>query len=201
MTRWTRIRRRREEPWNGTHEPPARWLRAAVFFLTLSAAAAGEAQTAASFDQLPLLVNLGDRIAVTDRTGRESSGRITELSPGALTLATDDAARVIRAAEVSVIRRYVSDPVGDGWLVGFAVGALIGVVLTVGVDDFDQPGAALAFASWFGSVGAGAGVGVDAMISSRRVIYAPAAPTNSARLTVSPLLTPGRRGVSLSLGF
>ena len=52
---------------------------------SLSAAQGPPETPVAAFDELPLLLKLGDRITVTDDTGRELQGELIDLSPvGAL---------------------------------------------------------------------------------------------------------------------
>jgi len=52
----------------------------------------------------------------------------------------------------------------------------------------------------YGGIGAGIGVGIDALMSSEQVIYARRTKT-SARVTLTPVLGLGRRGVLLSAGW
>ena len=55
------------------------------------------------------------------------------------------------------------------------------------------------FALIYGSLGAGAGAGIDALICGDHVIFASSG--SSAKVTVRPILTPGRAGVRASLTF
>ena len=57
---------------------------------SLSAAQGPPETPAAAFDELPLLLNLGDRITVTDDTGRELQGELIDLSPSALSVLVDE---------------------------------------------------------------------------------------------------------------
>ena len=58
--------------------------------------------------------------------------------------------------------------------------------------------AAMFFGLW-AAVGTGVGVGRDALVPSRQVIYQP---TGAARrVTVAPLLASNRRGLAVSFGF
>jgi hypothetical protein len=51
----------------------------------------------------------------------------------------------------------------------------------------------------YGGLGAGVGAGLDALMLSNQIIYYK--PSNSARLTVSPVVTRERKGVLLSVRF
>ena len=55
-------------------------------------------------------------------------------------------------------------------------------------------------AAFYGGIGAGIGVGGDAMVDGQQVIYASAQPL-AARLTIAPLLTARRQGVLMSWRF
>ena len=57
---------------------------------SLSAAQGPPDTPTATFRELPLLVSLGDRITVTDDTGRELQGELIDLSPSALSVLVDE---------------------------------------------------------------------------------------------------------------
>jgi hypothetical protein len=50
-----------------------------------------------------------------------------------------------------------------------------------------------------GALGAGIGIGVDALIRGRTTIYEAA--SSSARLQAAPIVAPGAVGLRVSLGF
>ena len=150
-----------------------------------------------SFDRLALLVNQGDTITVTDADGRRLHGQILDLSPSTLTLQTGAIRHELDGSEVSVVRGRERDPLRNGALIGFAVGA--GYVVSLAVRyRIDDP-AMVYFAFLMGGAGAGIGVGLDSLHEDSRVIYR-AAPSDR-RLTVSPVLSPERQGLSVSFGF
>ena len=165
----------------------------------------------AAFQDLPLLVNLGDRIAVTDDTGRELRGRIIDLSPSTLSLLVDGIRRDLGEADVSVIRQRQRDSLKNGALYGFVPGAVIGgLFFTGGASEY--PIFAMGIASLFGLGGAAVGAGVDALMESPRVIYdasasaqrltgLPLLSRQHRRVSVAPLLSRDRKGVAISLGF
>lgn len=65
-----------------------------------------EAQQAASFEQLQLLVKSGDTVSVTESTGRMSKGKIAELSRSTLRLLVDGMARDMVEWCVRYVRRF-----------------------------------------------------------------------------------------------
>jgi hypothetical protein len=163
-------------------------------------------EIAGSFEQLRVLVKPGDRVRVTDATGRETTGKIADLSPTTLALLVDGQRREILAGDVSTIRQRRSDSLATGARVGFAIGAgigLVGGVAFASVYDEVGPAQIIAISFMYGAVGAGMGVGMDALVETEQVIYAGAAPTSAAPAAVKirPVFTRARRGVVVSIGF
>ena len=113
---------------------------------SLSAAQA-PSETPAAFDELPRLLKLGDRITVTDDTGRELQGELIDLSPSALSVLvderhdlqeTDSAGKTrcpngwrciahtrydLQETEITGITQRHPDSLKNGALVGFISGA------------------------------------------------------------------------------
>ena len=175
-----------------------------VLLAALAAAARADAQaveprTAASFERLGLLLEQGERIRVTDGAGRELRGRLIDLSSSTLSLRVAGVRHDLQEADVAVIRRQRRDGLGNGALVGFLSGAAVAASLLNAEGGSIRRGAALPVMSLFGAAGAGVGVGVDALIERSQVVYR--AEDASRRLTLSPLLSRDRRGLSLSLAF
>lgn len=164
---------------------------------TITAPLAG-AQTV-SFDRLALQLNQGDRITVTDNEGRALHGRVVDLSSSMLSLQAGGLRRDLNGGDISVIRRRQRDSLKNGAGIGFASGAGIAVVLLSRCGGLDHAGETLFYSSLFGAAGAGIGVGLDAMHEETRVVYRTAPSTR--RLAVSPVLSPQRQGVAVSLGF
>ena len=150
------------------------------------------AQTASSFEQLALLVESGDRITVTDSAGSERTGRIVGLSPSALELLVDGARHDFREAQVDTIRQWRHDSLRNGMWFGLAIGAALGAK----ADNPSAPGAILGL---FAAAGMGIGVGIDALIPSRQVIYQSTGVAR--RVTVAPLVAGSGRGVAVRFGF
>ena len=178
---------------------------ALVLVTVLAMAAHAEAQTAASFDELALVLRPGDRVTVTDDRGRNLTGRIIDLSPSTLYLEGRFRLRLdLPTADVSLIE--VSDPLRNGTLIGLAVAAIPAYLLSAGAYSYayNEGGSPAGAAAWSAglSLGLGAllGSGVDALIRRSYVIHGPTGAARQ-RLTVSPLLSAHRRGVAVSLGF
>ena len=172
---------------------------ALVLIAVTATPALAQAQTATSFDRLWLLVNQGDRISVTDRNGRRLQGRLIDLSPTTLSLQMDDGRRELEEAEVSIIRRSRHDSLKNGAIIGSISGAVVAGVLLSDEGPTSYPGVYALIMSLFGAAGAGIGVGLDAGYEKSQVVYR--ARRSARHLSVAPLLSRDRRGLSVSLGF
>ena len=174
-----------------------------VFLLCAAATSAAAQEVASSFEQLAVLVKPGDKITVVDAAGGETRGRIGKLSPDALVLTTSTGSRQLTEIEVATITQRRGDSLRNGAIIGAVAGAayfVTAAALLAGTDDGDViiP-TAIAGGVLFAGLGAAAGVGIDALISRRQVIYQTRASRSSA--TVSPVLRHGRRGVAITMRF
>jgi hypothetical protein len=167
---------------------------------------AGAQGVASSFDQLSVLVKPGDKISVVDVTGRETDGRIGTLSRDALTLVTEAGPRVLAEADVGKIRQRRGDPLRNGAIIGAAAGGSFGLTMLWLVESGRfgdgggvQPGSVVTGLMYFTGIGAAIGVGMDALIARRQVIYQK--PAGGSKVSVSPLFGHGRRGAAVSIKF
>ena len=193
---------------------------------SMSAAQAPPAMPTAAFHELPLLVSLGDRITVTDDTGRELQGELIDLSPSALSVLvderhdlqeTDSAGKTwcpngwrcsiaqtrrydLRETEITGITQRHPDSLKNGALVGLVSGASIVSVLLLSVGALGYyPAASLLSIGFYGGIGAVVGVVVDSARVGSRVVYDTRG--SSRRVSVAPLISRDRTGVAVSLGF
>jgi hypothetical protein len=169
--------------------------------LVAAAVQAAEAQgVAQSFDELRLLVRRGDAVTVVDVAGVETTGKIAELSSSRLVLRVRGQALDVFEADARKILHRHGDSLSNGAWIGLCTGAVLGSALIVGAVGEGHGGLALIAAAFYGGVGAGIGVGIDALVRGRQVIYA--SPGSGSRaLSISPLVTPGRRGAVVSFRF
>ena len=157
-----------------------------------------------SFDQLNTRLKVGDTVYVTDAQGREIKGKIHSLSPDALTLGTDGS-RTFAARDVSAIRERQRDSLKNGALIGLGVGGGLALVACLSfAEGSGDSGWCAAVLGVYGAVGAGIGVGIDALIpGQKRVAYRAPGATGSAqtRLSVAPVITPRAKGVAVAFSF
>jgi hypothetical protein len=176
----------------------------AVSVLLCAGVTRAEAQrVASSFDQLSVLVKPGDKITVVDAAGRETRGRIGTLSRDALILVTSAGPRQLGEVDVSTISQRRGDSLKNGAIIGAVAGTAYFVTMAAILSDSDGGDViihtAVAGGVVFAGMGAAVGVGIDALIARRRVIYQK--PAGRGRVSVSPVFGHGRRGAVVTVKF
>ena len=113
-------------------------------------------------------------------------------------LLVDGVRRNLREEEVRRISQRRQDSLANGALWGFAVG---GALAAFGAASADLPAGLIPIViAFYGGIGSGTGVAIDALVKSPHVVYL--GPARSARrLVVSPIVAGETRGVSLSFSF
>jgi len=159
------------------------------------------------FTQLNTRLKPGDTVYVTDARGREVNGRITNLTSGSLAL-NAKGAPTLSANEVSTIQLRERDSLRRGALIGLGVGAVIGIGLCVAANAEDPHSVRASEYAWCpaipGAIGAGIGVGIDAITPGRKIlVYRAPGSTGAAqaRLSFAPFITRRARGVGVSFTF
>lgn len=177
----------------------------ALWTLVGAGTARVEAQgVASSFEQLGVLVAPGDKITVVDAAGRTTEGRIGTLSRDRLLLATPAGPRALGEDDVAEIRQRRGDPLKNGVIIGAVAATAYYVTMAAIFSNIDDGGdvivgSAIAGGVLFAGIGAAAGAGIDALITHRQVIYRRTG--GGSRVSVAPLLGPGRRGAVLRVRF
>ncbi len=156
---------------------------------------------AASIDQLRVLVRPGETVKVLDRSGRETRGVVENLDDAHLTLRAASTTRVFDESEIERVRMRVDDPLTNGARNGFIAGAIFGAMATAAwAGEYGNVLPVVVIeAALFGGIGAGVGVGIDAMITTDRVVYQ--ARRRAAGVRLSPMLSADRKGLGVSIGF
>lgn len=182
--------------------------RVVLFVLAISATtgAAGRAQEpVTSFDALAGRIQVGQRIQVTDSTGREVGGRLEKLSGDGLLLKAHGL-ESFAAADVRIIRRRDHDSLKNGALIGLGVGGGLATAWCVGaIADSGEVNARVECAEGFivyPALGAVIGLASDAMIPGKlRVIYRAPGVRSPVTVVVVPLLPSRSRGLAVALSF
>ena len=176
-------------------------LRAPILLATCLAVSPAYAQPSSLLGEV---VRKGQTVEVIDDEGREITGKVSLVSQAALHLVSDGTATEIPFARITQIARP-TDSLANGALIGLAAGAAFGVLgATVGTGDcddyfgpcFEGPRYVIGSALIFGAIGAGIGVGIDALVRHNRIVY-----RRDAKLTarVVPIVGRGRAGAAMTL--
>ena len=152
--------------------------------------------TPASFDQLRVLVGAGQTIMITDLSGARYAGTVISLSSSSLAVRVGNTVRQLRQEEVATIRHRRADPLGNGALWGLGAGFGTGMA-TCGLCHIGR-GAGVGLL--FGGIGAGIGIGLDALMRSDVVVFrGPGA--SGLRISVAPRLAKSHKSVAVSIAF
>lgn len=157
---------------------------------------------ARSFEQLQLFVQDGDSVSLRESSGVEVPARVAGLTPTELVVIIDGQRRAFQPEDAIRISQRRGDSLANGTWLGFGIGAGFALI-AVGMDNsdfFDGAGWALLAAGVYGGLGAGIGVGIDALIRGRQVIY-DHQPAAASTVAIVPLLGAKRAGAMVALRF
>jgi hypothetical protein len=136
---------------------------------------------------------------ITDPRGQEEKSRIVDVSGDVVTTAVGEDIRRLRTTDVRRVRVRHSDSVINGALIGAGVAVASGLALCSLTEPWancrDDVGPMLRI----GALGAGVGIGIDALIRGRKTIYDAA--QGSVRLHATPLVIGRKKGVRVMLSF
>jgi hypothetical protein len=177
----------------------------ATFAVGRENAAAAQATGPSDADAIRQRVKEGQKVRVTDDQGREWQGRIEGFAPDALVLLTKDRQR--RNLPYPSILRIdrPHDTLANGARIGFATGAVFGMLTVIAEANADcepeaffscsDPTAAayLLVPAIVGGAGAGIGIGIDALVRRDPALFR----RGESRLMLAPSLGHGVRGVRL----
>ena len=183
---------------------PTRCVAAALLLVAAVSGTAHAQQPARSFEQLPLVVKLGDTVTVIETAGRQTKGTLVDVTPSTVVLLDDGVRHNFQQDQVTAIRQRRRDSLRNGALWGLGTGAVLGLYLAaVGAaadGGYADQATALVPVLITGGLGSAIGVGVDAMIEGQHVIYERTT-TTGANDPRSDLLGRDRRSVLLTLRF
>ena len=159
----------------------------AGLFVLLLPAAAGAQAIAQSLDELRLKVRNGDVIYVRDETGKEQRAEIVNLTPEVLSVSMGGARREFTDRSMLRIRQRRSDSPWTGGIIGACIGAGLGVLAASASEECSHNTGSSSCAGpvlMMTGLGMGVGLGIDALIQGRKVIYE--TPGRTARLVIAP---------------
>ena len=167
----------------------------ALVLVLLVAPQAQAQQLASTFDQLRVLLKQNDTLTITDTSGQRLRGKVSTVSSSRLVLDVSGTVREFQNSEVEEIRMRRPDPLGNGALTGMAIGAGLAVAAVASQASGSELGWIPLAALVYGGIGAGIGVGVDALIERDRVIYA----RSTSSISITPVFGNKRPGVFVSV--
>jgi hypothetical protein len=145
---------------------------------------------------------------VTDHNGGETTGRLRTFDASSITIATPRGEQSIDRRDVYVIERR-GDSVASGALAGSIVGAAFGAWFTAEwgcgalLDPYKRCPATTfaAVMGMMGGIGAGIGIGIDALFRGRTNIYSRANGDAWPSVRVSPAAGLSGASISVSSGW
>lgn len=175
----------------------ARRLATAAVFWTCWLSGSASAQSVTG----PALTDVlapGMTVWITDATGREVKTRIVDVSADAVATSSGERVTRYRAADIRRVRARHFDPVWNGAAIGAASMIITGLSLCRLMEPWDtcvEPRPLLQL----GAMGAGIGIGIDAIWRGRRTIYEAGA--RSTRVSMMPILTGRAQGAIVQIAF
>lgn len=170
-----------------------------ILFSVLGAAAASAQPPSGAGLNLETALIPGRTVWITDSSGLEEETRIVGLSGGIVTTAVGEDIRRLRTADVMRVRVRHSDPVINGALIGAGAALASGLFLCRLTETWENCRDDVGPMLRIGAIGAGAGIGIDALIRRRRTIYEAA--HGSTRLHAAPIVGRRTRGLQVSISF
>jgi len=151
-------------------------------------------------------------VIIVDDAGVETTGRLLRLSVDELTISAGGRDRTFARRDVAAIYKRgdsMKNGAGIGGLSGAALGFLAGTQSTCG--DFwtglhscsvgEKVANGMFGAAIIGAVGAAIGVGIDAIVIGRTVLYERPKSPSSRALTIAPVLSPSRGSVGIGVSW
>jgi hypothetical protein len=136
---------------------------------------------------------------ITDSDGREAKARIVSVSGDIVTTAVGDETRSFRTTEVMRVRVRHSDRVLNGAVIGAGAAVASGLFLCSLTETWENCRDDVGPMARIGAIGAGVGIGIDALIRGRRTIYEVA--PRAIRLHAAPIFARRARGLQVLLSF
>jgi hypothetical protein len=141
----------------------------------------------------------GRTVWITDSAGREEQMRIVGLSGNVVTGTVGDDIRQISTTDIVRVRARHSDSVLNGALIGAGAAVAAGLYLCSATEPWQNCRDDFGPMFRIGALGAGIGIGVDALIRGRTTIYE--RERGAARLRAAPIVGRHAGGLQVSLGF
>lgn len=174
------------------------WLRAGALLVLLAVSTGSTAWAQTPQRARPaveIVLVPGRSVWITDSAGREEKTRIISVSGDVVTTT----AGRLRTTEIARVRARHSDSLLNGALIGAGAGVASALFLCSLTEPWEVCRGDFGPMFRIGAVGAGVGIGIDALIRGRRTIYE--VPKASTFVHVAPMVGSGAAGLRLSVSF
>ena len=141
----------------------------------------------------------GAALWITELNGDETRMRVVSVSDDIVSASVGDEIRQLRMADIVRVRVGQSDSVINGALIGAGSAIAAGLLLCSLTEPWENCRDDVGPISLMGAIGAGAGMGLDALIRRRQTIFEASA--GSARIRAVPILGANAQGLLVSLSF
>lgn len=175
-------------------------MRPLLILFLISTGSAVSAQTPQPADaNLQATLTPGMVVWITDSTGREERTRVLNVSPDVVTTRDGGDVRSLRKADIVHISARHFDPVINGALIGAGAAIGAGLFMCTRTEPWENCRDDVGPIVRIGALGAGIGIGVDALIRGRRTIYERG--LASTQLRAVPIVARRTAGLQVSLSF
>jgi len=171
------------------------------------AANAGFAQvtgTAPSFESLQAQLKAGERIEITQVSGKKITARLDSISGSVLTARAGRSTLAFQEGDIAQIRHRKPERWWDGMLIGMGVGAASGFISAQSMCRNDPECAAIVtavFVPTFTGGGAAIGAIIDSLHHRNETVYERNGGSALHRLNVAPVAGKSTAGIRLSFSF
>ena len=141
----------------------------------------------------------GRTVWITDFSGREERMRIIGVSGNVVTAMVGEDIRQLSTTDIVRVRVRHSDSVLNGALIGAGAAVAAGLYLCNVTEPWENCRDDFGPMFRIGALGAGIGIGVDALIRGRTTIYE--RERGTARLQAAPIVGRHAGGLQVSLSF
>jgi hypothetical protein len=173
------------------------WLTLAM--IVLFSATTASAQTAGiARPDLGHLLTPGMTVWITDSSGQEQRVRIVGVAGDAVRINEDGVSRRLTTNDIRRVEVRQSDSLLNGALIGAGAAIASGLFLCTRTEPWENCRDDVGPMLRIGAIGAGAGIGIDALIRGRRTIYGA---DRGASVRVVPIVGRDLRALQLSVHF
>jgi hypothetical protein len=170
-----------------------------LVMLVLLSATTASAQTAGTArPDLGNLLTPGMTVWITDSSGQEQRARIVGVSGDAVTTSAGGVSRRLTTNDIRRVEVRRSDSVLNGALIGAGAAIASGLFLCTRTEPWENCRDDVRPMLRVGAIGAGIGIGIDALIRGRRTIYGA---DSGVSLRVAPVLDRNMQALQLSVHF